>query len=82
MRNALQSIIRAFSISHLTPEDVEFCERFRISTAPLKGLKGAELNKAICRRALTSEELPLNWWHDEELSVDIHAVSCLSLIHI
>ena len=41
-------------------------------------LEGAELNKALCRAALTGTELPLNWWERDD-AAQIHARISLRL---
>ena len=54
----------------LSHDDWRFCSRLGIDESPIERmcLEGADLNKAICRSALTGAMLPLDWFKTSEAS--------------
>ena len=58
----------------LSETDFEFAKNSHINVDAIEArrLKGAELNKLLCRSALTGSELPLNWWERDDAE-QIHA---------
>lgn len=58
----------------LSEADFRFAKDSHINVDKIEArrLKGAELNVALCRSALTGTELPLNWWERDD-AAEIHA---------
>ena len=69
LRNRFRSLF-----PQLSERDFEFAKNSGINVDKIeaRNLKGAELNQALCRSALTGSELPLNWWEQKD-AAEIHA---------